>query len=162
MKVIRGVANAVLMVTLIKPMARLTVGRWRKRVQESPAAVIGIPVQELFEAALVEELAPAVEALAPAVEELVPIVEELETAPADDIDVVEMVQTEAGRSFIRVVLVAGVVIVVTTAVAYGVADLIRRRREAEAAERELVAVPVETGEAEELEDVALEAIAEEG
>ena len=68
MKVIRGVANAVLMVTLIKPMARLTVGRWRKRVQESPAAVIGIPVQELFEAALVAELAPAVEALEPAVE----------------------------------------------------------------------------------------------
>lgn len=161
MRVIRGVANAVLMVTLIKPMVRLTVGRWRKRVQESPAAAIGIPVQELFEAALIEELAPAVEALTPAVEVLAPAVEEIDAAPIEEIDVVEVAQAAAGRSFIRVMLVAGVVIVATTAVAYGVAELLRRRREAEAAERDLVAVPIEGDEAEELEDVALEALAEE-
>ena len=72
MRVIHGVANAVLMVTLIKPMARLAVRRWRRQAQESRAAAIGVPMQELFEAALVEELAPAVEALAPAVEALAP------------------------------------------------------------------------------------------
>lgn len=162
MRVVRGIVNGILMVTLIKPMARLTVARWRKRVQESPAAVIGIPVQELFEAALVQELAPALEALAPAVEELAPAVEELEAAAVEDIDVVEMAQAAAGRSFIRVVLVAGVVIAVVTAAAYGVAGLIRRRRGAKASERELVAVPVEGGEVEALEDVALEAMAGEG
>lgn len=155
MRVVRGVANAVLMVTLIKPMARLTVGRWRKQAQESPAAAIGIPMQELFEAALVEELAPAVEALAPEVGEL-------EAALAEDIDVVELVQAEAGRSFVRLLLVGGLVIAVTTAAAYGIAELIRRRREAEAAERELVAVPVEGDEAEVLDEMSLEALVEEG
>ena len=161
MRVIHGVANAVLMVTLIKPMARLAVRRWRRQAQESRAAAIGVPMQELFEAALVEELAPAVEALAPAVEALAPTTD-LEAGLADDIDVVELEQAEAGRSLIRVQLVGGLVIAVTTAVAYGISQLIRRRREAEAAERELVAVPVAGAEAEALDDVAVEALVEEG
>jgi flagellar biosynthesis/type III secretory pathway M-ring protein FliF/YscJ len=154
MRVIHGVANAVLMVTLVKPMARLAVRRWRRQAQESRAAAIGVPMQELFEAALVEELAPAVEALAPTTD--------LEPALAEDIDVVELVQAEAGRSFVRVLLMGGLVIVVTTAAAYGIVELIRRRREAEAAERELVAVPVEGDDAEALDDLAPEVLVEEG
>lgn len=148
MRVIRGLINAILMVTLIKPMVRLTVGRWRKRAQESTAASIGIPVQELFEVAFIEELTPAVE--------------DLGAAPVEDVDVVEVTQAAAGRSFIRVVLIAGVVIIVTTAVAYGVAELLRRRREEEGTTRNLVAVPVEGDEAEEFDDTAVEAVAEEG
>ena len=161
MRVIHGVANAVLMVTLIKPMARLAVRRWRRQAQESRAAAIGVPMQELFEAALVEELAPAVEALAPAVEALAPTTA-LEAVLADDVVIVELAQAEAGRSLVRVLLVGGLVIALTTAAAYGVTQLIRRRREAEAAERELVAVPVEGDEAEALDELALEALVEEG
>ena len=56
MNVIRRIGNAVLMVTLVKPVVRLFVARWRKRMQESAATTIGIPMQELMEAALIEEL----------------------------------------------------------------------------------------------------------
>lgn len=145
MRLIKGIIDAVLMATLIKPMVRLTVGRWRRRVQESPATVIGLQVQELFETALVEELAPAVT--------------ELESAPAASS--IEIIEAEAGRSAFRVLLVAGVVMATTTAAAYGIAELVRRRREAQAAERKLVAVPIEEDAAEAIEDVAQEAVAEE-
>ena len=56
MRLVRGSVNAVLMVTLVKPVVRLFVARWRKRMQESAATTIGIPMQELMEAALIEEL----------------------------------------------------------------------------------------------------------
>jgi len=143
MRAVRGVVNGILMVTLIKPIVRVMVGRWRKRVQESPA--IGLQVQELIEAALVEELAVSGAEPEAAAEEIAEMVEEAE-----------------GRSALRLVLVAGLVIAATTAAAYGIAELRRRRRAAEAKARELVAVPIEGGEIESLEDVALEALAEEG
>ena len=140
MRVIRGTVNAILMVTLIKPMVRLTVGRWRKRVQESPAASLGLPVQELLETALIEELAPQVTEL------------ELVTAGLDE--------PEGGRSRLRLLLLAGLVIAVATATTYAVAGYLQRRREAQAEERELVAVPIETPVPETVEDMAQEALAD--
>jgi hypothetical protein len=145
MRAIKGVINGILLVTLVKPMVRVMVGRWRKRMQEMPATAIGIQVQELFEAALIEELAPTT-------------IEPEATAA----DVTEVAASSEGRSVIGFVLVAGVVVAVVTASAYAVRELLRRRRPAHAAERELVAVPIELGEAEPIEDVALEALAEEG
>ena len=140
MRVIRGTVNAILMVTLVKPMVRLTVGRWRKRVQESPAASLGIPMQELLETALLEELAPQVT--------------ELELVPAD------LDEPEAGRSRLRLLLLAGLAIAVVTATTYAVAGYLQRRREAQAKERELVAVPIETPAPETVEDMAQEALAD--
>ena len=52
MRLVRGIVNAVLMATLIKPIVRLTVSRWRRRARESAAATVGIPVQELLEISL--------------------------------------------------------------------------------------------------------------
>ena len=138
MRVVRGTVNAILMVTLIKPMVRLTVGRWRKRVQESPAASLGIPMQELLETALLEELAPQVT--------------ELELVPAD------LDEPEAGGSRLRLLLLAGLAIVVVTATTYAVAGYLQRRREAQAEERELVTVPIETPET--VEDMAQEVLAD--
>ena len=57
MRWMRGIINAVLMVTLVKPVVRRMVARWRRRARESAATTIGIPVQELLEAALIAELA---------------------------------------------------------------------------------------------------------
>ncbi len=138
MRVVRGAANAVLMVTLIKPLARLMVGRWRKQVQESPAASLGIPMQEMLEAALVEELGPAT----------------TESQAAE----LEAAVTEAGRSTLRLLLLAGIVIAATTATAYAVASYIGRRRKAQAEEHKLVAVSIETDSPQPIEDVAQEAL----
>ena len=143
MRVVSGTVNAVLMVTLIKPMVRLMVGRWRKRAQESTAAALGIPMQELLEAALIEELAsPALQA---------------EAASAGIADIAE---GAGGRSTLRLLLLTGVVVAVTTATAYAAAGYIRRRREAQAEERELVAVPIETLSPEEAEGVIQGALAD--
>ncbi len=138
MRVVRGAVNAVLMVTLIKPLARLMVGRWRKQVQESPAASLGIPMQEMLEAALVEELGTAA----------------AETQASE----IEATMTEAGRSTLRLLLAAGIVIAAATAAAYAVASYIGRRRKAQAEGRELVAVSIETDSPEPIEDVAQEAL----
>lgn len=145
MRAVRGVINGVLMVTLIKPVVRVMVGRWRKRAQESPAAVIGIQMQELFEAALVEELAPPAS--------------ELEVMPAE---IADMTEDSEGRSMFRLALLAGIVIAVATATAYAVAGYIERRREAQAQESELIAIPVEPESDETIEDAAQEALVEEG
>ena len=141
MRVVRGIVNAVLMATLIKPIVRLTVTRYRKRAQASPAATFGIPVQELVEAALIEELAPAAVALQ---------VEDLQLAPE------EAIEDIAGRSAIRTLLIAGVVVVAIAGAAAAIATLIKRRREARDAE--WVAVPVEgsTEEAEEAEEAEIQ------
>jgi hypothetical protein len=154
MRLIKGIVNAVLMATLIKPMVRLTIGRWRKRVQESPAAALGIGVQEMFEAALLEELAPVVaepEVVEGAVAEAV-----------SEAAAIETIEAEAGRSAFRILLMAGVLIAATTAVAYGIAALLKRRRAAQVAERDLVAVPIQADPDEAIDDVAIEALVGEG
>ena len=139
MRLVRGTVNALLMVTLVRPIVRLMVSRWRKQAQESVPAAIALPMQELFEAALVEELSP-------------PVVE-LELEPALEVEpeavVEELILEEAGRSAIRILFVAGVVITVATIAVAAIANVIQRRRAAGA--REWVAVPVEAEEAEEAE-----------
>ncbi len=121
MRVVGPVVNAVLMATLIKPVVKLTVSRWRRRAQESAATSVGIPVQELLEAALIEELA----------------------GPAPDASemVDEVIDEPAGWSPVRTVLITGVLVVLSVAVSVAISKLIRRRREAQ--ERELVSIPVD-------------------
>ena len=130
MNVIRGTANAILMVTLVKPVVRLFVARWRKRMQESAATTMGIPMRELMEAALIEELGGPVA-----------------VSPAEPTDLMEDL---GGRSTVRTVLLAGIVIVAVSGAAVGVAGLIRRRREQAERnrQRELVAVPIEASPSE--------------
>lgn len=143
MKLMRGIVNAVLMATLLKPVARRMVGRWRTRTRESAATAIGIPVQELFETALIEEL------VAPATG--------LEPSP------VETPEQLAGRGVIRTMFIAGALIALTALAAVAIAALIRRRREAREAQAEgadWVAVPVEGSIKEAEEAVAQEALIE--
>lgn len=127
MRMVRGTVNAILMVTLIKPVVHLMVSRWRRQVQDSPAAAMGLPVQELLETALLEEL----------------------NANAAERDTAEPslapVEGSRGRSTIRTLLFVGALVAVSTGTAVVITRLIRRRREAqEAEERELVAIPIET------------------
>jgi hypothetical protein len=139
MRVVRPIVNAVLMATLIKPMVKLTVSRWRRRAQESAATTVGIPVQELLEAALIEELAgPGVDA-------------------AEVVD--EVIDEPAGRSLVRMVVITGALVVLSVGVSVTISRLIRRRREAQAAhERELVAIPVDASGEEATESVPQEAL----
>ncbi len=124
MRVVGPIVNAVLMATLIKPVVKLTVSRWRRRAQESAATTVGIPVQELLEAALIEELA------GPAVDE------------AEMVD--EVIDEPAGWSLARTVLITGVLVVLSVGISVAISRLIRRRREAQAAqEREMVAIRVD-------------------
>lgn len=136
MRPIRRVVNAILMVTLVKPIVRLMVGRWRKRAQETAPAVISVPVQGLFEAALLEELSPRTLEAEPGLDEAL--------APAED-----------GRSIRSLLIVAGVLAAVTILVALA-ATVVRRRREASEAQAdgtEWVAVPIEAeAETEEAEE----------
>lgn len=145
MRMMRGLANAVLMVTLVRPIVRLSVSRWRKRARESAPAVISGPMQELFEAALIEELSPPVVELEPLAEVEPPV--DLE-ALAD-----EVVADVAGRSAVRTLVIAGSLIALTAVSVVAVRRVVQRRR----ADRELVAVPIETEAAEAIEEA--EAIA---
>lgn len=151
MRLIRGVVNAFLMVTLVRPIVRLTVSRWRKRAREAAPAVISLPVQELFEAALIEELSPLVVEPAPLADPGpsadAETLADLETLAQD------MVVEAAGRSTLRAVVIGGGLIAVIAISAVAIRSLIRRRR----ANRGLVAVPVESEAAEAIEEA--EAIA---
>ena len=140
MRWIRGITNAVLMATLVKPVVRRMVARWRRRAQESPAT-IGIAVQELLEAALIEELGASAADLQP--------------SPG------EAAEELAGRGTVRTMLIVGVVVAVIAGTAVAIAALIRRRREAQEAQAEgseWVAVPVEAAPEEAEETVAQEAL----
>lgn len=131
MRSMRGTVNAVLLVTLVRPIVRRMVARWRQRAQESAASTIGIPVQELLETALIEELASSAA--------------DLESATA------ETSAELAGRSLTRTLLVAGALVAIAAGVAVAVAALIRRRRKTRAAPAgapEWAAVPVETSSSE--------------
>lgn len=126
MRWMRGIVNAVLMATLVKPVVRRMVARWRRRARESAATTIGIPVQGLLEMALIEELTP------PAAD--------LQPSPA------ETPEQLAGRGMIRTVLIAGAVVTVIAVAAVAIGAMIRRRREAREAQAEgseWVAVPVD-------------------
>jgi hypothetical protein len=146
----RGVANAFLMVTLVRPIVRLAVSRWRRRAREAAPAVISGPMQELFEAALVEELSPPVVELEPMAE----------IEPAEDLEALaEEVAEVAGRSTLRTLVIAGGLVAVIAISVMTARALVQRRRAARA-DRELVAVPVETeaaGAIEEAEAIATSA-----
>lgn len=145
MRMMRGVANAFLMVTLVRPIVRLSVSRWRKRARESAPAAISGPMQELFEAALIEELSP------PAIELQPPS----EAEPPAGLEALaeEVVVDAAGRSVVRTLVIAGVLIALTAVSVVAVRRVVQRRR----ADRQLVAVPIETEAAEAIEEA--EAIA---
>ncbi len=49
MRLIRGTINAILVATLVKPMARWTVARWRRRAREYAEETFVMPAQELYE-----------------------------------------------------------------------------------------------------------------
>ena len=138
MRWMRGFVNAVLMVTLVKPIVRRMVGRWRRRAQESPATMIAMPMQGLLETALMEELAA--------------------TAGDGQPAPVETSEQPADEGMGRTLLVVGVVVAVAVGVAVTVAAVNRRRRregEAEQSEdSEWVAVPVEASIEEPQEGVA--------
>lgn len=145
MRMMRGVANAFLMVTLVRPIVRLSVSRWRKRAREAAPAAISGPMQELFEAALIQELAPPVVELGPLAD-----VE----SPADlEALAEEAVVDAAGRSVVRTLVIAGVLIALTAVSVVAIRRVVQRRR----ADRELVAVPVGAEAAEAIEEA--EAIA---
>ena len=126
MRWIRGIANAMLMATLVKPVVRFMVGRWRKRARESVPTAISLPVQQLIETALVEELSLSGD--------------ELKTPPAGTLE------DPAGSGAFRRVIVAGSVLVAIAVLVAVIATTIRRRREAREAQaegRDRVAIPVE-------------------
>jgi hypothetical protein len=138
MKAIRATINAVLVATLMKPLLRRSIRRWRQEVMDTTEATFIIPAHELLETALstrggAEESGP-----------------QLTT---------EMVDEMAGRSTFRTLLVVGMVAAIAAASAFGIAAVRRRRRAAAALEqrepKELVAVPVEAaGEDAEIESTA--------
>ena len=106
---VRGTVNGLLMVTLVRPVVHRMVSRWRKRAQESAATTIGIPVQELLEAALIEELGVGTTDLAPA-----PI---------------EAPELPDGRSTLRTLVILGLAAALTAGAAVAIRTLWRRRRE---------------------------------
>ncbi len=145
MRWIRGTVNAVLLVTLVKPIVRRILARQRRQAQESAAPAIAIAMQELVEAALIEELGLPAGSPQPTPEEAS---EEL----------------VSGRSR-GTVLIVGAVVVVTVGAAVAVATSIRRRRQAQAAQKarargsEWVAIPVDAP-AEDAQEVAQAAMEE--
>jgi len=145
MRLIRGIVNALLMVTLVRPIVRLTVSRWRKQAREAAPALISVPVQELFEAALIEELSP------PAVE--IELEQAAEAEPLEELETLAqaVVVEAAGRSALRTLLLAGALLTVIAIAGVVIARVVQRRR---AAEAEWVAVPVEAEEVAEAEAIA--------
>jgi hypothetical protein len=99
-----------LMATLVRPVVRIGVAKWRRRARQTGPAAISLPVQQLIEAALVDELSRSR-----------PVPPSPATSPRDDAN--EM----------RTVLVVAAVTVVVALSALAIATLIRRRRRARAA-----------------------------
>ena len=123
---VRGTVNGLLMVTLVRPVVHRMVTRWRKRAQGSAATTIGIPVQELLEAALMEELG----------------VQKADLAPTP----FEAAEPPEGRSTVRTLIILGLAVALTVGAAVAIRTLWRRRREmadAQVEDPEWVAVPVE-------------------
>lgn len=124
MRWMRGIVNAMVMATLVRPVVRLAVARWRKRARETAPAAISLPMQQLVEAALIEELSPP------------PV--ELEAAETG-----EPLEPAGDRNLRTLIIMGGVLTVVSASMAVAV-TVIRRRREA-ARRAKRVAIPVEPG-----------------
>ena len=87
MRGIRTIINAVLVATLLKPMLRRSIARWRREARESAEATIVIPAQELLETVLSAQLESeasslqktAVDPVVKAIEEVSAIAEQTST-----------------------------------------------------------------------------------
>ncbi len=127
MRWLRGTANAVLVATLVRPVARRLIARTRRRAREHPASPLMIPVEELLETALIAELAAS----------------KAGREPTPD----ETIEEFTDRGMVRTVLIAGALAAALIAVAVAAVTIVRRRRSQapapEADETEWVAVPVE-------------------
>ena len=134
MKWIRATVNAVLVATLVKPMLRWSISRWRRQAAQYAEATIVIPAHELLEAALPPQLVALGASLEPTFDE------------ADD---------EAEQDTMRTVVLVGAVVAVIAASALVVAAVVRRRRTAAAPAPKVatdpVAVPIEVPAAESAE-----------
>jgi hypothetical protein len=137
MRWIRGTVNAILVATLIRPVARRLIARTRRRAREHPVAPLMIPAEELFETALLAELGAS---LAGSSEADIEVTSE---------EAVETIEEIAGRSTVRTLLLLGLLAAAVASAAWAVATIVRRRRQARTSEHktgqdEWVAVPVDT------------------
>jgi hypothetical protein len=131
---IRGSANAIVVATLVRPVARRLIAKARRQAREHPIAPLMVPAEGLLETALLAELG------ASAVDEVI-----AEPGVSPD----ESIEELAGRSTVRTLLVMAVVAAAVAASAWAIAMVVRRRRAARAteqqeAERDWVGIPIET------------------
>jgi len=135
MRWLRGTANAVLVATLVRPLARRLIARTRRRAREHPVSPLLVPVEELLETALMAELAAS----------------RAEREPAPD-GAVELALDESGeeraeRVTPSTLLLAGALAAVVTISTVTVVAIVRRRRarvpQPGADRTDWVAVPVE-------------------
>lgn len=135
MRWLRGTANAVLVATLVRPVARRLIARTRRRAREHPASPLLIPVEELLEAALLAELAASRAEREPAPDGA--------GEPALD----ETREEHAQRGVDPTLLWAGALAAVVVIASVAVVAVVRRRRrrapQSEADRTDWVAVPVE-------------------
>ena len=136
MSEMRGMANTMLLATALRPVVRVAVARWRKRAQASAPRAISVPVQQLIEAALLQELSASAPAAtrpnAPA-------------APRPNTPAGALIETTDASALRSVLIVAGA-IAAGALITMAVAALIRRRRAVRQAQVEgpdWVAVPVD-------------------
>jgi hypothetical protein len=121
MRWIRGPINAVLVATLVKPVARRVITRWRRRARDYAEEAIILPAQELLGSALPPQLALLDPSLRP--------------ANGQDIDELK------GRGLLRTVLIVGVVTAIAATVIWALVSL-RRRRSATASQPQAAGGPV--------------------
>jgi hypothetical protein len=113
MRWIRGPINAVLAATLVKPMARWMIARWRRRARDYAEETIILPAQELLGSALPLRLALLDPGLPPA----------------------------KGRGILHTVLIVGVVAAIAAAGIWALVSL-RRRRSATVSQPQAAGDPV--------------------
>ena len=113
MRWIRGPINAVLAATLVKPVARWMIARWRRRARDYAEETIILPAQELLGSALPRQLALLDPGLPPA----------------------------KGRGLLRTVLIVGVVTAIAAAGIWALVSL-RRRRSATVSQPQAAGEPV--------------------
>ena len=146
MRLIRGPINAILVATLMKPMTRWMIARWRRRAREYAEETFVMPAQELFETTIAPHLVAA-----EATEQVV------------EADIAEVIEELGGRSTRRTLLIIAAIAAAATAAVIIVAEIRRRREAAALADaKEAVTIPIdasgETADAElELDELAVEA-----
>jgi hypothetical protein len=121
MRWIRGPINAVLAATLVKPVARWMIARWRRRARDYAEETFILPAQELLGSALPRQLALLDPSLPP--------------ANGQDIDELK------GRGSLRTLLIVGAVAAIAAAGIWALVSL-RRRRSATASQPQAAGGPV--------------------